>query len=80
MHLTRSAGAELFREGLRLHHVRRILEEGSGCPRSRRKIGIVERCLAWQDRNYKAVVAESYNFSLGEHCWVVIHLKSVKKP
>lgn len=63
---------ELLNLGFDLYDVLTILEEGKRCERSKRKKGIVEKCLRRKNRTYKVVVAET--IYLGKPAWAIIHV------
>lgn len=69
-----SAMNELWRYYLTLEDVKHVLEEGYDCSESRRKRGIIERCLRKDGKIIKVVVASSYNHSFSTDCWVITHV------
>lgn len=71
---THSAYGELRDLGLDLGEIRESLEFGFNCSRSRRKKGILERCLRRGSKVLRVVVARGFNEFLERECWVVIHV------
>lgn len=71
---SRAGANELVQEGMSLAEVVEILENGFDCPRSKRAKGVIEKCVRKGKKTLKVVVAESYNYSLGTDCWLLIHV------
>jgi hypothetical protein len=74
-----AAMRELFDSKMDLIDVKEILELGYDCAKSKRKKEVLERCLERKGKSIKVVVAKGYNYSLKTDCWVVIHVKGIKR-
>lgn len=51
-----------------------ILKEGYDCSASRRREGILERCMDKGRKTVKVVTVKSYNWSLESDVWVITHV------
>ncbi|MBU2100313.1 hypothetical protein KKG83_08135 [Candidatus Micrarchaeota archaeon] len=69
-----SADKELAKYGLLLSEIIEVLEQGFDCNRSKRKKDTLEKCVRKGKKQLKAVIVKSYNFSLEEECWLLIHV------
>ncbi|MFH1895337.1 MAG: hypothetical protein ABIJ74_02005 [archaeon] len=69
-----SADKELAKYSLLLSEIAEVLEQGFDCSRSKRKKGVVEKCVRKGKKQLKAVVVKSYNFSLETDCWLLVHV------
>ena len=74
-----AAMRELYDSKMDLNDVKEILELGHDCVKGKRKKEVLERCLEKKGRRVKVVVAKGYNYSLKTDCWVVIHVKGIKR-
>jgi hypothetical protein len=72
--LSNHAYRELFSHHMTLYDVLEVLERGYDCSRSRRKKGVIERCLRTKSGLTRVVVAESYNHDEEMEIWLVIHV------
>lgn len=73
---TNAASRELVHHGYSLYDVKRILEEGYDCSRSRRKVNILEKCIRQGRKEVKAVVAlitVPYSDGYTDTLWKLIH-------
>ena len=66
---SKTAGRELLELGLDLFDVQEILEYGYDCAISRRKEGVLEKCVDIGRKTTKVVVAKSYNYSMQQDVW-----------
>ncbi|MBI5036972.1 DUF4258 domain-containing protein [Candidatus Micrarchaeota archaeon] len=57
---TMSAYRELEDLGLDLTDVKEVLEDGFDCPKSKRKAGVLERCLRIGNKILRVVAAKDY--------------------
>jgi len=70
---------ELEELGMDLWTVKYILEYGFDCPRSKRRKGIIEKCIRKGDKIIKVVVQEELSDVLGE-IWVLRHVGLTSSP
>ncbi len=77
---SRSVAIELYNCNLMLRDILDILEHGYDCAKSKRKKGIIERCMDHKRKTTKVVIAKSYNYSLDSEAWVLIHVGVITKP
>lgn len=77
---SRSVAIELYNCNLILRDILGILEQGYDCAKSKRKKGIIERCLDRKRKTMRVVIARAYNYSLGYEAWVIIHVGVTTKP
>ncbi len=61
---SRRAAEEMYREKLMIHDVIEVLDAGYDCARSRRKEGVIERCVDEKNKTLKVVAARSYNYDM----------------
>lgn len=73
-----AAMRELFASRMDLIDVKEVLESGYDCAGSKRKEGVVEKCIDKKGEMIKVVVARGYNYTLKTECWVVTHVKGVR--
>ena len=71
---------ELYKCNLSLRDIRDVLEQGYDCAKSKRKKGIIERCLDRKKKTTRVVILKAYNYSLDSEVWVVIHVGITSKP
>ncbi len=71
---TKSAYHELKNLGMDLYDVLRVLEEGYDCHKGRRKEGVTEKCLQFDDMAIKVVAAESYEYWSKQEVYAIIHV------
>lgn len=71
---TSSAYGELEELALGLHDVKDVLEKGFDCSRSKRRTGIMERCLKKDGKILRVVVSQGYSSFMKEHVCVVVHV------
>lgn len=74
---TKAAYRELHKLGMTLWDVKNVLEEGFECSRSKRKPGILERCVRKNGKLLKVVVKETVSrFPDGkiEDVWLILHV------
>jgi len=64
---------ELEELGIDLWVVKYILEYGFDCQRSKRRKGIVERCIR-SDRKVVKVVVEEFETFEGNRVWLLLHV------
>ncbi len=76
--VSRSAMVELCKEGLDLHDVLDILENGTESPR-RRARGTIERRLERRGRVHEVVIVEDHHHVLNEDVWLLIHVGTFTK-
>ncbi len=69
---SKSVRSELQSLCLDLYNVVEILELGYDCAASKRKEGIIERCIDVKRKTIKAVVDKSFNYSLQTEVWVIV--------
>lgn len=69
-----SADKELAKLNLELDDIKYILKEGFSCERSKRKDGVLERCIKKGNKTIKAVAVKSHNYALETDCWLIIHI------
>ena len=77
---SRFVADELYDCNLILRDILDILEQGYDCAKSKRKKGIIERCLDRKRKTTKVVIARAYNYSLDSEAWVIIHVGVITKP
>ena len=65
---------ELLRHGMDLDDVTEILQEGYDCSRSKRRKGVVEKCIDRGGKTIKVVVQRGFIELDGQECWEVIHV------
>ena len=65
---------ELLRHGMDLDDVAEILQEGYDCSRSKRRKGVVEKCIDRGGKTIKVVVQRGFIELDGQECWEVIHV------
>lgn len=71
---THSGYVELEKLALDLSDVRLVLETGFDCSKSKRKEGVLERCLRKKGKVLRVVVSRDHNVFLKEDVWVVVHV------
>ncbi len=71
---------ELYDCNLMLRDILDILEQGYDCAKSKRKKGIIERCLDRKRKTTKVVIVKAYNYSLDSEAWVLIHVGVITRP
>lgn len=65
---------ELSRYGMDLDDVKRVLDDGYDCSRSKRRKDVLEKCIDKGNKTIKVVVQRgSIEFNGGE-CWELIHV------
>jgi len=69
-----AADKELAKFNLLLSDAARVLEKGFDCSRSKRKKGVLEKCVKKGKKTLKVVSVKSYNYSLETECWLLIHV------
>lgn len=67
-----AAMRELMKLGMSLEDVKEVLEEGVPAPRKRSQ-GTIEQWLRVGRKTYNAVVVRSYNDTLKEEVWLLVH-------
>lgn len=73
---TLAATRELLKHDKDLTDVLEILDTGYDCGASKRKLGIIEKCIRKGDKEFKAVVAKiivRYPDGYTEYVWRLIH-------
>lgn len=65
---------ELTKYGMDLDDVANILREGYDCSRSKRRKGVLERCVDKGNKTIKVVVQRGFIELDGKECWEVIHV------
>ncbi len=75
---TKSAYYELKELNMDLYDAVQILEEGYECPTSKRKEGIIEKCLDAKNKTIKVVAAKSYEFWSKREVYAIIHVGKFK--
>ena len=75
-----SVANELYKCNLSLRDILDVLEQGYDCAKSKRKKGIIERCLDRKKKTTRVVIVKAYNYSLESEVWVVIHVGITSKP
>ena len=65
---------ELAKYGMDLDDVANILNEGYDCSRSKRRKGVLERCVNKGNKTIKVVVQKGIIELDGKDCWEVIHV------
>ena len=71
---SKSAMNELMKCNLTLSDAVEILEQGFDCSVNRRKKGTIERCIKQGKKTLKVVAVKSFNYSLNEECWLLVHV------
>lgn len=69
-----SADKELAKLNMLLSEAVDVLRHGFDCQASKRKKGILEKCIRKNKKILKVVAVKSYNYSLDEECWLLIHV------
>ena len=65
---------ELVEYGMDLNDVADVLNEGYNCSRSKRRKGVLEKCIDKGNKTIKVVVQRG-NIELdGQDCWELIHV------
>ena len=65
---------ELVEHGMDLDDVADVLNEGYNCSRSKRRKGVLEKCIDKGNKTIKVVVQRG-NIELdGQDCWELIHV------
>jgi len=67
-----SAMRELIKYERLIQDVINILENGYDTPR-KRKEGTIERWYDKGKKTFNVVIVKSYNISMKEECWILIH-------
>lgn len=75
---SKAASRELDKLHFKVRNAVEVLEEGFDCERSGRKKGTIERCIKRKGKTIKVVVVRSFNRSLDEECWLIIHAGKFK--
>lgn len=70
---------ELAKYGLDLEDVAEILENGYDCYRSKRRKGVLERCIDKSNKTIKVVVQKGFIEFDGKECWELIHVGKFSK-
>lgn len=65
---------ELVKYGMDLDDVADILNEGYDCSRSKRRKGVLEKCIDKGDKTIKVVVQRGFIELDGRECWELIHV------
>ena len=65
---------ELVKYGMDLYDVEEILNEGYDCSRSKRRKGVLEKCIDRGNKTIKVVVQRGYIELDGKECWELIHV------
>lgn len=65
---------ELLKHGIDLYDVEEILNEGYDCSRSKRRKGVLERCIDKGNKTIKVVVQQGFIELDGKECWELIHV------
>ena len=65
---------ELRQYEMDLDDVVDVLNEGYDCQRSKRRKGVVEKCLNRSDKTIKVVIQKGYIEFDGKDCWELIHV------
>lgn len=65
---------ELAKHGMDLDDVAGILNEGYDCSRSKRRKGVLEKCIDRGNKTIKVVVQQGYIEFEGKECWELIHV------
>ena len=65
---------ELTYYGMDLFDVQEILNEGYDCSRSRRRKGVLERCIDRGNKTIKVVAQKGFIEIDGKDCWELIHV------
>lgn len=77
--LSRTADREMVDKRVYMADVLKILNEGSGASRSRRRKGIVEKVAKVRGRTIKVVAVESVTRWNGETVWLVVHVGDTRE-
>ncbi len=65
---------ELIKHEMDLDDVTEILEEGYDCSRSKRRKGVLEKCIDKGNKTIKVVVQRGFIEFEGKDCWEIIHV------
>lgn len=65
---------ELVKYGMDLDDVAEILNEGYDCARSKRRKGVLERCIDKGKKTIKVVVQRGFIELDGKECWELIYV------
>lgn len=65
---------ELVKNGMDLDDVAEILNEGYDCSRSKRRKGVLEKCIHKGNKTIKVVVQLGFIELDGKDCWELIHV------
>ena len=71
---SRSADKEIRHLCIDLDYIVKILEDGYDCPRSKRKVGTIERCYKTGKKIIKVVVVKSVTQWNSESVWLITHV------
>ena len=70
---------ELAQNVMDLDDVAEILNEGSDCSRSKRRKGVLEKCINRGNKTIKVVVQRGFIELGNEECWELIHVGKFTK-
>jgi len=65
---------ELAHHGMDLDDVAEVLNEGYDCSRSKRRKGVLEKCINRGNKTIKVVVQRGFIEIDGQECWELIHV------
>lgn len=65
---------ELIKYGMDLDDVVEVLKEGYDCSRSKRRKGVLEKCINRRNKTVKVVVQRGFIELDGQECWELIHV------
>lgn len=71
---TLSATRELLKLNMDLYDVLKILEKGFDCTKSKRKSGVIERCVKKKNKIFKVVIVKDEWRWSGEKVWTITHV------
>ncbi len=71
---TLSATRELLKLNMDLYDVLKILEKGFDCTESKRKSGVIERCVKKKNKIFKVVIVKDEWRWSGEKIWTITHV------
>lgn len=71
---SRRAAEEMYTEKLMIHDIIEVLEAGYDCARSKRREGVIERCVDAKNKKTKVVAVRSYNYDTKSEVWVITHV------
>ena len=74
---SKSASREMSNLGLDISDCKHILEEGYKV--TKRSKNIVERCFDKGSKTYKVVAGKSYNYTLKEEIYIIMHVGKISK-